>query len=203
MRPPQKVTAACSTSSAPGIVVDDPDTARDLLRNVVAAPGRTRPFHWHQEGPTARDAMCDAIDQLGVVSHIAVGHPTARHGQEAARAQALGHVLPRLLTDGVVEILIEHRSGRQDKRDEGVILDVLQAEGRSGTLAYRWVVKTEPLVWIADALGGVVVRLPTRAGHHGPLRPTASQPLPLRTDLLQAGQIDALSPKMRQSRLPS
>ena len=139
-----------------GIVIEDPDEARVVLRKVIDASGRTRPFHWHKEGPAARDAMCEAIEQLGVVSHVGVGHPTARHGQEKARAVALGLVLPRLLADGVVEVLIEHRTDRQDQRDQAVILDVLHAQGRAGSLAYRWVSKTEPLVWIADALGGVM-----------------------------------------------
>jgi hypothetical protein len=138
------------------IIEEEPDTARAVLRKAIAGSRRTRPFHWHKEGPAARNAMCEAVDQLGVVAHVTVGHPTARHGQEKARALAFRHVLPRLLADGVDEVLIEQRSERQDQRDRSVILDVLQAEGRAGDLAYQWVPKTEPLVWIADALGGVM-----------------------------------------------
>ena len=140
-----------------GIVFDENvEVARAAMRNVIDAPGRTRSFHWHREGSTVRGAMCAAIEQLGVVAHVTVGHPTARHGQERARALALARMLPQLLGDGVDEVLIERRSELQDQRDRSVILDVLRAHGRSGELVYRWVAKTEPLVWIADALGGIM-----------------------------------------------
>lgn len=151
-----------------GIVIDeDPDTARAVLRKAIEGTDRTRPFHWHREGPTARTAMCAAIEQLGVVAHVTVGHPTARHGQEKARALAFERVIPRLLADGVDEVLIEQRSTRQDERDKRVILDILNLEGRTGELAYRWVPKTEPLVWIADALGGVMFEYLLGRDHAG------------------------------------
>ena len=75
------------------------------------------------------------IESLGVVSHVWVHHPTGRR-------------------EGVSQLMLESRGSRADARDRGVILDVLRTT--DWELRYEWAAKSEPLLWIADALGGAV-----------------------------------------------
>jgi hypothetical protein len=65
-------------------------------------------------------------------------------------------VVPRLVHDGVDELLIESRRDFNDERDERVISRVLDRIGRPDALACGWHTKAEPLLWFADALCGIV-----------------------------------------------
>lgn len=89
------------------------------------------------------------------MSHVWVHHPTGRKRQEAARAEGLREILCALRADGVTRVTIESRDHRQDKRDQSTILDVLKAD-REWKPDYRWAGKSEPLLWIPDALCGAI-----------------------------------------------
>ena len=136
------------------VLIADEDAAHAALLEVVG--GRQRPFHWHREGPTARAAAVQALLDLGAVSHICIHFPTGRRRQEEARAKALADVVPRLLDDGASHLLIESRGERQDNRDRATILDLLNARGTPAAIEYARRPKTEPVLWIADALCGAV-----------------------------------------------
>jgi hypothetical protein len=138
------------------VILADEQDARDAVAGVFAGPSRQRPFHWHQEGPTARDAIIKALADIGAVAHVCVHYPTGRRKLEAARAVALQTVLPKILYDGASTLLIESRGDREDLRDRGIILDTLNALERPGELAYEWRTKSEPLLWLADGICGAV-----------------------------------------------
>lgn len=135
------------------VVIADVAEARLALANVL--PDRKRPFHWNQEGPTARAAMVDCLEDIGVVGRAHVVQ-CGRRSQERARRVSMDATIGALLFDGCSEVLIETRDEASDGRDRAAILDLLRRAGRSGELRYDWVDKSEPLVWIADAIGGAV-----------------------------------------------
>lgn len=139
---------------ASAVLIADEDTSKKLLRDVVQQPNRTRPFHWNQEGPLARNKMMECLIDLGVVAHICIHYPTGRKRLDVARSRGITEIIPHLLKDGVTELRIESRGSREDARDKATILDTLNNLCYTGSLTYGWYRKEEPLLWLADALCG-------------------------------------------------
>lgn len=134
-----------------GVVVAEQEaTARAALARVLDVPGRTRPFHWHREGPRARLRLIECMVEIGAVAHACVHYPTSRSRLEAAREAALRDLLPRLVREGASDIVIESRGRIEDARDRSVILDA------GAGLRYDWRTKREPLLWLADGVCGAV-----------------------------------------------
>jgi hypothetical protein len=138
------------------IVLTDGPATKAALDRVLTTPGRSRPFHWTQEGPQARRNMMACLEEVGAVAHICVHYPTRRTKTEHARAKGLRRVLPRLLEEGVSDLVIESRTPIDDERDKRVILDVLKDMGKAGQLTYDWHTKTDRTLWLADAVCGAV-----------------------------------------------
>lgn len=138
------------------VILADEADARAAVAGVFAGTSRRRPFHWHEEGPTARQAMIRVLGEIGAVAHVCVHYPTGRKKLEAARAGALQTVVPKIVQDGASLLLIESRGELEDRRDRGVILDTLNALERPGELAYEWRDKSEALLWLADGICGAV-----------------------------------------------
>jgi len=138
------------------IVLADSPATKAALDRVLTTPGRTRPFHWAQEGLQARQNMVACLEEVGAVAHVCVHAPTGRKKTEEARAKGLRRVLPLLLGEGVGDLLIESRSVTGDRRDKTVILDVLREHGMAGQLSYAWRTKSDPTLWLADAVCGAV-----------------------------------------------
>lgn len=136
------------------VLIADEVSAKEAVSEVLG-PARKRPFHWNQEGPVAREAMRDCIETLGVVGRAVVVQ-CGRRSQERARAVAMSDTVRHLLDEGCSDLLIESRSSIGDGRDAAVILDTLRVAGAAGSLSYEWRTKDEPLIWIADAVGGAV-----------------------------------------------
>lgn len=136
------------------VLIADAVQAKEELATVLPQ-GRTQPFHWNKEGPRAREAMRVCIEQVGAVGRAMVVQ-CGRKSQEPARAVALGATIRHLLGEGCSELFIESRAIAGDTRDRAVILDELAAAKAPGALQYEWRTKSEPLLWIADAVGGAV-----------------------------------------------
>lgn len=138
------------------VILADEADARAAVAGVFAGTSRRRPFHWREEGPTARQAMIRVLGEIGAVAHVCVHYPTGRKKLEAARAGALQTVVSKIVHDGASLLLIESRGELEDRRDRGVILDTLNALERPGELAYEWRDKSEALLWLADGICGAV-----------------------------------------------
>ncbi len=138
------------------VLIADEITAAKALAAVIDQPGRKRPFHWHTEGSETRARMVECLAELGAVAHVCVHYPTGRRRVVKARERALAEVIPHLLDDGATELMIESRGTREDARDRATILDSLRDLGAPGALGYSWHPKTEPLLWLADAVCGAV-----------------------------------------------
>lgn len=137
------------------LIEEDPVVVKAALDAVIANPGRRTPFHWHQEGPEVRGRMVECLIELGASAHVVVHHPTGRRRQEAARRGAIEELLPRLIHDGVTELLIESRGAVQDHHDRVTLLEGLHALEHTG-LTYGWSTKTSHTLWMPDAVCGVV-----------------------------------------------
>lgn len=134
-----------------GIVFDEAFARTELVQVI---PGRKRPFHWSEEGHVARSCMVNCLRNVNVLGK-AVAVQCGRRGQERARARALTLIVTELVADGCERLIIESRDRRQDENDRAVILDTLKPIAES-KFAYEWQSKREPLLWIADAIGGGV-----------------------------------------------
>lgn len=134
-------------------VLLDASATRLGLRSVLPE-GRKRPFHWVDEGPAARTRMLDLLESHGLVAHVVVHYPTGRRRQEQARQSALEELVPLVIADGAKELIIESRATHEDTRDRGVLVEIVRQSG--APLSYRWEDKREPLLWLADAVCGVV-----------------------------------------------
>lgn len=73
-----------------------------------------------------------------------------------ARAASLAALVPRLIADGIDELLIESRDAAPDTRDRHVLLDIFEKNGMRSPFAYAWRGKDEPLLWTADAVCGAI-----------------------------------------------
>ncbi len=131
----------------------DVDRIRAGLDSVIPG-GRKRPFHWATEGSRSRERMLELIIDTGVVAHVVVHYPTGRRRQEEARRAAIGELLPLVVAEGADELIIESRSNREDQRDRESVIEALHRTDPG--ILYRWENKTEPLLWVADALCGMV-----------------------------------------------
>ena len=134
-------------------VVLDQGTLAGPLRSIFGS-GRTKPFHWVTEGSAVLDRMVRLICEGGVVTHVTVHYPTGRRRQEEARGLALSELVPLVVAEGVTDLIIESRSEREDGRDRGTLIEITRE--LVDELDYRWEPKTEPLLWIADAICGSV-----------------------------------------------
>lgn len=144
------------------VLLADDEGARRAARAVLSAE-RTKPFHWHREGPVARNAMIECLGELGAVAHVVVHSPTRRRQQEAARARALSLLVPELVAEGAGHLCIESRGTAGDLKDRIVVLDALNPIGGSSAMTYDWRTKDEPLLWLPDAVCGAVADLLLRA----------------------------------------
>jgi len=139
-----------------GVVLLANEAAARSAAQAVVPPGRLRPFHWHREGPVAREAMMSCLVETGAIARVYVHTPTGRRRQEAARAKALGLLVPELVAEGAEHLCIESRGSRADHKDRAVLLDSLNPKGGSSAMTYDWRSKNEPLLWLADGVCGAV-----------------------------------------------
>lgn len=135
------------------VMIEDEAAAKQACAGVIG--DRQRSFHWNKEGPNAREAMVRCMESVGVLARAVVVQ-CGRKSQEAARAVALADTIDHVLNEGCMSVLIESRTPRDDGRDRSVILDTLTGREDATDFAYDWRTKSEPLIWVADAVGGAV-----------------------------------------------
>jgi hypothetical protein len=107
-----------------------------------------------------------AMAEIGVVAR-AVVVPCGRRRQDAARAVALEETVLHLLDDGCERVIVEARTPAQDGRERPHLHELIQRLGASGCFSCDWDTKSEPLLWLADALGGAVHDHLTGTDGHG------------------------------------
>lgn len=132
-------------------IVVEPIDAAAACRQVIGE--RVRPFHWHREGPKAREGMLELVNDR-VIEVFCQYRSVPRSGQVAGRRAILGSQLPMIEGAGVSHLIIESGDRHSDRRDRSTILDAFS--DRTVPFQYDWRTKDEPLLWIADAISGAV-----------------------------------------------
>lgn len=110
--------------------------------------------------------MVDLIEGAGLRA-TCLWSSAGRRGQVAARKRLLHEHVRRCATGGVHHVSIEGGDNTSNQRDRSVILDAFRDEG-GVPFRYDWRSKAEPLLWIADAVSGIVAAhlLGGRAEHY-------------------------------------
>lgn len=134
---------------ASAVILDHGLMTSDLVAMVAA---RKRGFHWIREGPMMRTSMLDLIQDHGIVAHTLV-RATGRRQQVLARAHLLAKISLLLVDEGIDRLVIESQGELGDGRDRASLLDTFREQG-GVPFSYDWRTKSEPLLWIADAVGG-------------------------------------------------
>jgi hypothetical protein len=117
-------------------------------------PGRLRPFHWHKEGPEARDRITEILVAHGVIAHSRY-QTVGRRGQLAARQLLLAQLASDLHQEQVDHVVIETVDAVTNRRDKRTLLDHFEPIG-GVPFAYDWRSKSERILWIADAINGAL-----------------------------------------------
>lgn len=117
-------------------------------------PGRKRPFHWHKEGPTARNRITEIIIEHGVVAHSHY-QTVGRRGQRNARQLLLAELSTQLHVEGVDHLIIESVDDVTNGRDKRTLLDQFEPSG-GVPFVYDWRSKSERVLWVADAINGAI-----------------------------------------------
>jgi hypothetical protein len=129
------------------------DEVRDRALKIVG--DRLRPFHWRDEGVQKRAAMIELLGELEVCVSATIHHPVASKRQSSARRALLSELASMLSGEGVDELLIESR-GVQDSEDRQTLVDLVHTRVCPAELSYRFEGKDDPLLWLPDAVAGLL-----------------------------------------------
>lgn len=133
-------------------IIIEPHAIRRALEQMVG--NRPRPFHYTQEGARIVDAMVDLIVGFDV-SASCRWRSVGRRRQLNTRPDLLKGHLPELVSIGATHLIIEAGEMSVNQSDSGVLLDFFRNR-EEPAFAYDWRSKREPLLWIADAICGIV-----------------------------------------------
>ena len=129
----------------------------DVRASVRAVRRRRRDaFHWHGELDRSRTAMLELIAATSDLQIVVISRPVPPRRQERARARCTESLLAQLqvLDPPVHDVVLESRTHVLDRRD-GTRIEGLRASMRIGPgLRFCFATKSEPLLWIADAVAG-------------------------------------------------
>lgn len=134
------------------VVIPEPAVVAAIVRDVVG--DRSRPFHFSKEGPAAIERMVDVLAQQELRA-ASLWSSVPRRGQVTARQRLLKEQVSRLADGGIDHVSIEAGDNTSNLRDRSAILDAFRDEG-GVPFRYDWRSKAEPLLWVADAVSGIV-----------------------------------------------
>ena len=134
------------------VQIPEPAAVARELGRVIGK--RCRPFHFAEEGPEAIARMVDLIESAGLLA-TSLWSSVGRRGQVEARKRLLHEHARRSADDRVDHLIIEGGDSATNQRDRSVLLDAFRNDG-GVPFRYDWRSKAEPLLWIADAVSGIV-----------------------------------------------
>jgi len=133
-------------------VILDPDAILVRLENLFV--GRTRPFHWHQEGIQKKTAMIELIEEVGVVAHARY-LITAPKKQKHARNELIPAIAADAYREGAAHLIIEGSDSTTEGRDRHALLNAFETEG-GVPFEYDHRTKKEHVLGVADAVCGTI-----------------------------------------------
>lgn len=110
---------------------------------------------------------------VGAVAHVYVHYPTGRRQQERPQRRCPSRVVPDLVEEGASHLCIESSGPEADMRDRVVLLDALNPDSGAAAMSYGWRTKTEPALWLADAVFGAAADFLLGFTREAPLLPRA------------------------------
>lgn len=151
----------------------DLDDRRAALRSMK--PRGQDKLHWNEAVAVVQDAVVAHIAQLEVVHLVAVRRDTRAERPERSRRIAIARLVHELQNYFEVERMVFESRGRADNQRDLDLLGKLRAQKYLlGPLRFDHVAgPKEPLLWVPDALAGVIVDY--EAGHSRHLSSIAHQ----------------------------
>jgi len=116
------------------VIISGQSLIQEQLTARIYRDKQIRPSHWHEEGPFVRGIISECSENFGAIGRAFL-ESCGRSGQE-----------------GAGEVMIESRGYQLDFRDRRTVKR-FQLENDS-RLVVNWARKSEPLLWLADALAG-------------------------------------------------
>ena len=121
-----------------------------------------RPFHWVDEGAVRRQTMLDLVGALGIDVFAVVSVAQTRHHLEHVRDRCLRELFRVIREADVDRIVFESRERAvsvtgQNRRDYTTLIEARHAGDLPPRIRYEWVLKSDPIVWLADAVAGAVL----------------------------------------------
>jgi len=136
-------------------IMMNPSSVKAAVKDLfVDTPGRVRPFHWNREGTAARERIVNVMIDEGVVA-VSRYQSVARKKQKTAREQLLRAIADDLHHENIDHLIIESGDKTTNQRDRSALLDHYRQRG-GVPFVYDWRSKQEQLLWIADALNGII-----------------------------------------------
>jgi|GEM_PF-1047889 len=145
--------------------VFDPGALETTRAAMLSLRGSRRiaKLHWNQMGERDHTAATAAVAAQGGLHLVAVGSPVPRTRQERARARCLATIVTELHSYAVTDLVIEARTKELDRRDVATVTGARYQLPKGTRFRVEHVTgSTEPLLWAADIVAGVV-----RAHHEG------------------------------------
>jgi hypothetical protein len=147
-------------------VLLEPGRRDEVRQRISMLTGeRRRPFHWKDEGVEKRATMLALLGELDVGIFATIHHPVPATRQVAARHRSLTELLVVLDREGVDKLLIESR-GLQDLQDQQTVLDARRHGLIDRDIRYRFGDKHDPLLWLPDAVAGLLSEAESRKTDH-------------------------------------
>lgn len=134
--------------------------SRLLLRGQVK-------LHWRDERVSRQRTIAQSISELGIEHLVVVTTPHDSKRPERQRRLTMEVLLPELARLGVVRTVLESRGHADDLRDRK-LLDYLRQQRliESPFHMDHLVGRHEPMLWVPDAVCGMVSNLRTGNGVH-------------------------------------
>jgi hypothetical protein len=129
------------------------DGTGDQLRSSL---NRKRPFHWESDtGPNVRRLIVGKL--IATSTFVVVAAATCRRKEQMAMRSELltQNLLPAAEHFGVIRLVVERQSRRENEADVRTVRDWPRAQHRGWRPVIEHVDKNEPLTWLADAASGL------------------------------------------------
>lgn len=139
-------------------MVCDPFTCDGIRQTLRSLRDEHQPrLHWGTESPDRREKIAATVTDIDMAAVVVIGIPLAKAKQERARRICMETLMPYLAAMGVDHVSLEARTPSLNDRD------LKQVQAMRGKQLIPTALRiniaqpsTEPMLWIADIIAGVV-----------------------------------------------
>jgi hypothetical protein len=135
---------------------EDEETARQLREAMLPLQHAPKGFHWTHANDDQRGDAIDVICSFPALHLTVAGVPVRRDKQERARRICLEAFLRELESAGVEHVNFESRGSADNRRDLEVVGGFRAQRYLKSIRVQHLDPRTEPLLWVADAVAGAL-----------------------------------------------